>query len=118
MAKREKELGPRSVAVLKLIAEGHTYEQILSLHPDLTYLNIFDAAREALEVTGAVRSAHEERIAEIRKAHPRAYEPWTDEEDATLAQLVRSGQSIEEIATKLQRQPSAVRGRMRKRSLV
>jgi hypothetical protein len=39
---------PKSRVVLSLIAEGRTYEQILSLHPELTYYDIFAAAREAL----------------------------------------------------------------------
>jgi hypothetical protein len=38
----------KSKVVLALIAEGRTYEQILSLHPELTYYDIFAAAREAL----------------------------------------------------------------------
>ncbi|MBN1139286.1 MAG: hypothetical protein JXM73_22105 [Anaerolineae bacterium] len=42
-------LSPRSVTVLKLIARGHTYDQILALHPELTYPDIFEAARKALE---------------------------------------------------------------------
>jgi hypothetical protein len=104
MAKGREKLSSRSVAVLKLIAEGHTYEQILALYPELTFLDIFGAAREALEVTGEAPSVYQERLAKIRKVYPRAYEKWTDEEDATLAQLVRSGQGIEKIATQLQRQ--------------
>ncbi|MBN1139680.1 MAG: hypothetical protein JXM73_24115 [Anaerolineae bacterium] len=44
-----KELSARSVTILKLIAQGHTYDQILALHPELTYPDIFEAAREALE---------------------------------------------------------------------
>ena len=94
MTKEPKKLSSESATVLKLIAEGRTYEQILALHPDLTYLDIFDAAREALEITEKEPSAHEERLATIRQAHPRAYEKWTDEEDARLARLVQSGHSV------------------------
>ena len=75
-------------------------------------------AREALEVTGEVPSAYEERLAKIRKVYPRAYEKWTDEEDARLAQVVRSGDSVEELAAQLQPQPGAIRSRMLKRNLV
>jgi hypothetical protein len=42
-------LSARSIRVLNLIAGGHTYEQILTLHPELTHEDIYDAAREALE---------------------------------------------------------------------
>lgn len=118
MTKEHKELSSRSATVLKLMAEGRTYEQILALNPELTYLDIFNAAREALEVAGEVPSAYEERLAKIRKVHPRAYAKWTDEEDAKLAQFVQSGYSVDEIASQLQRQPGAIRSRMRKRNLV
>lgn len=117
MAKKHKTLSERSVNVLKLIAEGRSYEQILTFQPDLTYRDIFDAAREALEATGEVLSDYQERMAEVRRDHPRAYEPWTDEEDATLVRLSQAGRTVDEIAAQLQRQPSAVRSRMQKRNL-
>jgi len=47
-----RRLSQKSRTVLALIAAGRTYEQILSLHPELTYHDIFAAAREALEETG------------------------------------------------------------------
>lgn len=118
MAKEEKRLSARSVTVLQLISEGHTYDQILALQPDMTYLDIFDAAQEALEVVEAMPGIHQEKMAQIRRACPRAYEPWTDEEDAALARDVRSGLGHDEIAAKMQRQPSAIRSRMKKRNLV
>ena len=117
MTQGSEKLSSTSVAVLELISEGRTYEQVLALNPELTYLDIFRAAREALEVAGEVPSAYEERLARIREVYPRAYERWTDEEDAKLAQLVQSGRSVEEIAGQLQRQPSAIRSRVLKRNL-
>jgi DNA-binding NarL/FixJ family response regulator len=117
MARKSKTLSTQSAAVLKLIAEGHSYEQILALQPDLTYRSIFDAAREALEVTGAMRSDYQERMSKIRRDHPRAYEPWTDEEDASLVRLAQAGRTVDEIATQLQRQPGAIRSRMQKKNL-
>ncbi len=116
--KKEQELSSQSIAVLKLIADGRSYGQILALCPDLTYLDIFRAAEEALQMAGAVMSPYEERMAEIRSTHRRAYEPWSEEEEATLAEFVRSGKSVEEIAAELQRQPGAIRRRMRKHNLV
>jgi hypothetical protein len=112
-----RKLGSKSVAVLDLIARGHTYEQILTLHPDLTYLDIFGAAREALGLDEQTSITYEQRLAQIREAYPRAYEKWTDREDATLEKLVRSGQSVDDIAAQLQRQPSAIRSRIVKRNL-
>src|SRR5688500_8256327 len=49
-------LSERTRAILGLIAEGRSYDQILQQHPELTYFDIFAAAREALELTPAVPS--------------------------------------------------------------
>jgi hypothetical protein len=112
MASRSKPLSATSTAVLKLIAEGYTYEQILSSHPALTYLHIFEAAREALDVAGGMEHNYDRRLAEIRRVSPRAYQPWTVEEDAQLVALVQAGQSVDRIAEHLQRQPSAINSRI------
>ena len=43
-------LSERARGILGLIAEGRSYDQILQQHPELTYFDIFAAAREALEL--------------------------------------------------------------------
>lgn len=49
-----------------------------------------------------------------KQEYPNAYEPWSETEDATLAQLYSQGKSIEEIATTLQRKPGGIRSRIKK----
>ena len=44
--------------------------------------------------------------------------PWTREDECRLAELYRSGASIEQIAFTLQRSPSAVRARLKRLGLV
>jgi len=56
----------------------------------------------------------EERLIEIRKKNPRAYEPWSDEEDRMLARLYHEGQSVALLAKIFQRQPGAIASRIRK----
>jgi hypothetical protein len=46
------QLRSRSREVLRLIARGHSYEQILAAIPGLTYRDIFRAAHEALKLLG------------------------------------------------------------------
>ncbi len=41
MANRRSQLSADALLVLRLISDGHTYEQILQAHPGLTYLDIF-----------------------------------------------------------------------------
>jgi DNA-binding NarL/FixJ family response regulator len=110
-------LSSKSVAVLKLIADGHSYEQILAAYPTLTYPDIFGAAQEALALSGEVSTAHQLRMARIRAKHPRAYEKWSEEEDQQLQQLVQAGVRAKDIAAQLQRQPSAIRSRIEKLGL-
>jgi hypothetical protein len=59
-------------------------------------------------------SAQPVTLAERRQAHPRAYEPWTDEEEKRLREGHAQGHSVGELARQLQRKPSAVRSRLRR----
>lgn len=54
---------------------------------------------------------------EIRKEYPKAYEPWTKEEDDQLKTEFNNGKSIDELAKMFQRKPSAIRDRLRKLEL-
>ena len=114
------ELNDKSRAILEAIAEGHSYEQILSSNPKLTYNDIFRAAAEALESLDqpGKGKTYEQRMTEIRQAYPRAYDKWSDQEDARLTELFRKGIVVKEIAKTLQRQPSAIRSRLAKLNLV
>lgn len=113
----QRSLSQKSTTVLEFIARGHSYEQILSADSSLTYLDIFNAAQEALDVAQGASHDYTERLADIRQAHPRAYEKWSDEEDARLAQLVHEGISVKNIADLLHRQASAIRSRITKLNL-
>lgn len=122
MAENRKGLSEKSRAILKYISLGHSYQQILDAYPDFTYVDIFAAAREALEVldSGAYQGEDKkpsDRLDEIRKVHPRAYEKWSDEEDSQLAKLFQSGMNVKQIASTLQRQSSAICSRLNKLGL-
>jgi hypothetical protein len=113
-------ISAKSVAVLEMIAAGSAYDQILAAYPDLTYLDIFHAAQEALDAL-----AHKEQspaptpqIAEIRKSYPRAYEKWSEAEERQLRQFLRNGLTVAQIAGRLQRQRSAIRSRIVRLDLV
>jgi DNA-binding NarL/FixJ family response regulator len=117
---KRSQLSNRSYSILSAIAEGRSYDQILSANPELTYHDIFWAAGQALEVAeqSDSDSTYEDRMAEIRKAHPRAYDAWTSEEESRLKELNASGTTVAEIAQLLQRQPSAIRSRMQRLGLI
>ncbi len=48
----------------------------------------------------------------IRLTYPRAYTPWTDEDEEELKRLHNNGMGIEEMATQLERQPGGIRSRL------
>jgi ATP-dependent DNA helicase RecQ len=65
----------------------------------------------------AARSYQDERIAEARKQHARAYERWTDDEDVRLRGMIESGRGVEDIVRELERQPNAIIMRAQRLSL-
>ena len=52
-------------------------------------------------------------VEQNRDSSPRAYEKWQPEEDEQLGRLFAAGRSIDEIASILGRQPSAIASRLR-----
>lgn len=59
-------------------------------------------------------SSADPRFHEIRKRYPRAYEPWSQEEDRLLTQACRRTQSARTLAEVFARQPGAIRSRIGK----
>jgi len=110
-------LSDKSRHILTLISAGHSYEQILSLHSDYTYKDIFASAEEALECESSNTLSPKERLDLIKKAHPNAYEPWTDRQEEILQQMHKGGAPVKAIASALKRQPSAISSRIRKLGL-
>jgi hypothetical protein len=99
-----------------MIASGFSYSQIVDGHPDITYMDIFRAAAEALQLA-TEPSDYEQRLARIKDENPRAYERWSDEEDEALKALWEQGMATSQIAWRLERQPSAIASRLRKLGL-
>ncbi len=59
-----------------------------------------------------------EWLAEKRKKYPKAYQPWEDGDDALLRQMFEDETSITEIAKSFERQPGAIRARLKKLGLI
>ncbi|MCA9908398.1 MAG: hypothetical protein KC519_07095 [Anaerolineae bacterium] len=111
------QLSHKSVIILEMIARGHTYDDILRLHPQYTTMDIAIAAREILDHAhdqGVTMRKQPERFAEMRQSYPRAYVGWTDAEERELLDLYDSHTPVKDIALKLARRPSAVAQRLRK----
>ena len=118
MVEQHRGLSASAAAVLRVISQRRTDEQMLWLHPEMTYLDIFSAAREALETMAPTGGAHAEGGYTVREPRPRPSEPWSVAEDAELAQLLAGGENVEGVAARLRRRPDAVRARMIRLNLI
>jgi hypothetical protein len=58
--------------------------------------------------------SHQERLKRIQAKYPNAYQPWSGTDDNTLLSSYENGLSKKEISEKLQRQPNAIRSRLKK----
>jgi len=54
------------------------------------------------------------RLGRIKREHARAYERWSTREDERLVKLKQSGNSVRQIVKTLERQPGAIRARLKK----
>ena len=107
-------LRAKTVKVRERIARGHSYDQIISAHPTMTYRDIFDAAAEVLaaEVRLAGGRQSDNHMAELKSRHRRAYEPWTPEEEERLSRLIDAGETVAQIAGRLERNDGAIQARI------
>lgn len=123
----QRALSDKSRKILQAVADGSSYDEIVDAGLAENDYQIFYAAAEALQVLTNIDSSvptsnrptsYHERLAEIQAEHPKAYAPWTAEEDQELTNLHQSGKSTSTIAGVLQRQPGAIRSRLKKLGLV
>lgn len=123
-----RDTGKKITDVLKLLAEGYSYDSICA-RLSLTPIDIMMAARIAGEivtkmaelrggttVSGAVEFVVKEgrfvTLDNVRKKYPRAYEPWAKDEDGKLMELYQNGRNIKEIAEILQRTAGSIKARI------
>jgi len=61
---------------------------------------------------------HSYSIKEIRSKHPKAYLPWTNEDDKELTEKYKTGCDMNQLVKLFQRQPGAIHLRLRKLKLL
>lgn len=79
-------------------------------------IGISDVEVDVVIVVNQVQkaSSNQTSLEKIKAKHPRAYEPWTEEEEQQLLDLMQAGYTEGEIAKKLERRTGAVFSRIRK----
>jgi hypothetical protein len=50
----------------------------------------------------------------MREKYPKAYQPWTAEDDGRLQDLFLAGRSVKSLTGELQRQPGSIQARLKK----
>jgi len=60
------------------------------------------------------RVGTKEWLEQVKRAHPNAYQPWTEAEDEQLREESGSGKTVREIAASHERRPSAIDRRLQK----
>ncbi len=104
------------VAAVKLDELGEAFLSVIVSHARSHRL-------EEKSIPGRRRDGKEKRegasynVEDVRQSHPKAYEPWTPEEDQRLKELQQQDLDIANIARDLGRQSGAIRSRLRKLGL-
>jgi len=109
-----------------MVFEEHLFDFIDAFHEACLHVPEQSSAGRASrrsETTPAQRDGEKPkwsaaRLAEMKKEHPRAYEKWTEDEDARLRAEFAKGTDKAELVAMFQRQPSAIGSRLRKLGLL
>lgn len=121
--------------VLRLIAEGYSYYQILLRHNDLTLADIMLSAKLAQELIGEFVSSETTirvegnisltatggrvvNLTKMREEFPKAFEPWTEAEERELVEQFHNKVSVAEMARLHGRKSGAIRSRLKKLGLL
>jgi hypothetical protein len=75
------------------------------------------AIEEELQTRELLTTSHD-YILRVRQQHPKAWQPWVDEEDERLCREFGDGQSIQAMATTHGRTQGAIRARLVKHGLM
>lgn len=60
---------------------------------------------------------NKEKIAKVREVYPKAWSPWSFDDDEKLINLLIENKSVKEISRTMGRKPGAIRSRIKKKSL-
>jgi len=132
---RIRDTGVSASEILRLIAQGYAYDQILKANPSLNMGDIMAAAELAGQVIEALTDERDEiqihhsitfafskgkiiPLEKLREEYPRAYMDWSDREDQALADMFHKGAKINDIAKRHQRQPGAIHTRLVRLGLI
>lgn len=110
----ETQEGNVRLVIRELRANGDVAEiVVLEDEVEQFYLDF----HKSMKLGGWQKHLKSYRLSDIRKQYPRAYEEWTNDEEAYLIEMFEEGKMVSDIARYLERQPGAVRSRLSKLNL-
>ncbi|MCX6842151.1 MAG: DUF3276 family protein [candidate division WOR-3 bacterium] len=92
----------------------HEHQRVMVFEEDI--VDFIHAITEAMPFMRP--DAPPGRLSRLREKHPRAYEKWTEEENARLRAEFAKGTPREELAVMFQRQRAAIKSRLQKFGLL
>ncbi|MEO0074331.1 MAG: hypothetical protein ABIK43_06735 [candidate division WOR-3 bacterium] len=114
---RSRCISMKTEQILRMMADGKTYAEMLRSELKVTRQDIADAAAEILQVLGP-RLEPRTKLEAIRQTVPRVYAKWSEEEDRRLIAMFRRKLLVGEIAAKLQRSEMGIKARLVKLGLM
>jgi DNA-binding NarL/FixJ family response regulator len=91
-----------------------SHHELIELRQYIDILIRYDADNTEIKPPEPTHPQQLSYMEQSKQKHPRAYQPWTDAEEAQMLYLIKMGKSVNEVATILERQPSAIESRLRK----
>ena len=106
----------KTIQILEALANGvdPSTGEVLPASGPFQDIEVNRALFNAIKLLGDSKSFS---VEDIRKIYPKAYAPWSEQDDLTLEKLSAEGADINTIASALERQPSAIESRLSKLNL-
>ncbi len=104
--------GTLRITVKSLDADGEVDLRLTDSIPESEIKSLFEELAKIYSPTAV--PSQPSSITQARQINPRAYEPWTDNDDALLRNLKAHGKSIEEMMSALGRNEGAIKSRLKK----
>lgn len=112
-AEKTRQLVEQALRRLRLQQRRRRLESSLQAHAE-TWLGVRLSEKARVEQVASSERKTPDYVANTRKIYPRAFEPWTEDEDSKLWALFQDGYPVDELAEHFGRQPGAIRSRLNK----
>ncbi len=104
--------------MISFIKKDSTFVNEIKDRKDKYILENPDKILQSVKSENNTKPSYEDKMNEIKKKYPNAYEPWDQEQDDKLNKLYSEQKTISELASLFGRQPNAIKSRLRKLKII